>query len=87
MCYGRHYELCYVEAQRESVAVSDRDRFLTVVEAARIVGLSSRTLDRYRTSGEGPAYYKFSNVVRYRLEDIQAWADLRRVTKPPPSSD
>ncbi|MCY4003853.1 MAG: helix-turn-helix domain-containing protein [Rhodospirillales bacterium] len=58
------------------------DRFLTSTEAAEVLGLSGRTLARYRHTGRGPAYYKFGNLARYRLQDIKAWASTRRVRKP-----
>ena len=54
-------------------------KFLTPEEASAIVGLHRRTLDRYRSSGKGPAYYKFGSRVRYTIEDIKAWAETRRV--------
>ena len=57
-------------------------RFLTSVEAGEVLGLSGHTLNRYRHTGRGPAYYKFGNRVRYRLQDIKAWASMQRVKKP-----
>ena len=60
----------------------NQEAFLTTKEAAAILGLSPRTLDRYRacTSEEsGPAYYKFGGAVRYRTQDVVDWAAKRRV--------
>ncbi len=56
------------------------DRYLKTGEAAELLGLSRRTLDRYRLTGDGPAFHKFGNSVRYRRSDIQTWADARRKT-------
>lgn len=56
------------------------DRYLKTDEAAELLGLSRRTLDRYRLTGDGPAFHKFGNSVRYRLGDIETWADARRKT-------
>ena len=49
-------------------------------EAAAFLGLSPRTLDRYRVNGEGPAFHKFGNRVRYARADLEAWASARRRT-------
>ena len=56
------------------------DRYLNTREAAALLGLSPRTLDRYRVSGEGPAFHKFGNRVRYCRADVVQWAAERRVT-------
>ena len=49
-------------------------------EAAAFLGLSPRTLDRYRVNGEGPAFHKFGNRVRYARADLETWASARRRT-------
>ena len=48
--------------------------YLTVYEAARVVGLSHRTLERLRECGQGPRYYKLGRAVRYRRDDLEQWA-------------
>jgi len=41
-------------------------------DAARLLGLSVRTLERWRVSGEvALCFVKLGNSVRYRLEDIE----------------
>ena len=52
--------------------------YLSTREAAAFLGLSPRTLDRYRVSGEGPAFHKFGSRVRYLKGDVEAWAAARR---------
>lgn len=49
--------------------------FMRTHEAARILSVSGRTLEKYRVSGEGPLYRKIGGRVLYRLEDLRAWAD------------
>lgn len=49
-------------------------------EAAAFLGLSPRTLDRYRVTGEGPAFHKFGARILYARADLQAWAGARRMT-------
>ena len=58
------------------------ERFLTPKEAGEVLGMSPRTLDRYRSVKRGPAYYKFGSKVRYKMEDLHAWAAERRVDEP-----
>lgn len=53
-------------------------RFLTSAEASKVLGLVPLTLARYRHAGTGPAFYKFGSAVRYRLEDLRAWATTVR---------
>ena len=54
--------------------------FLNTRRAAAYLALSPRTLDGYRVSGEGPAFHRFGNRVRYRRSDLDAWAAKRRAT-------
>ena len=56
----------------ESVAEDDPG-LLTTWQTAALVGLSPRTLERYRTTGEGPRFYKLGWGVRYAREDIERW--------------
>ena len=56
--------------------------YLSTRKAAASLGLSPRTLDRYRLSGEGPAYYRFGNRIVYHRADLEAWAAARRVPGP-----
>ena len=63
------------------VAVNDRaTQYMGTREAAALLGLSPRTLDRYRVTGEGPAFHKFGTRVRYARADLEDWAAQRRRT-------
>lgn len=53
--------------------------YLSTTLAASFLGLSPRTLDRYRVTGEGPEFYRFGSRIRYRLEDLESWAAARRM--------
>ncbi len=55
--------------------VGQPQRYLRTPEAARIVGLSIRTLEKHRIYGTGPRYAKLGGRVVYRLEDLQAWVE------------
>jgi len=61
--------------------MGDQDSgFFDTRRAAAYLGLSVRTLDGYRVSGDGPAFHRFGNRVRYRRPDLDAWAARRRAT-------
>ena len=52
-------------------------RLLTQGEAARLLRLSERTLERLRLQGGGPLYVKAGRAVRYRECDLEAWISER----------
>ena len=54
-------------------------RLLTQTEAARLLRLSERTLERLRLQGGGPRYVKANRSVRYRECDLEAWVAQRVV--------
>ena len=43
-------------------------------EAALILGISPRTLEKYRCHGSGPVFRKLGGRVVYAIEDVEAWA-------------
>jgi excisionase family DNA binding protein len=49
-------------------------------EAARLLRLSERTLERLRLSGSGPLYVKAGRCVRYREADLEEWIAARVVS-------
>ena len=59
-------------------AITEGQQFLTTHQAAEMVGLSPLTLNRYRVTGEGPAFHRFGGLVRYTREDLDRWARTRR---------
>ncbi|MEQ1615280.1 MAG: helix-turn-helix domain-containing protein [Hyphomicrobiaceae bacterium] len=58
------------------------DTLLDTKRAAAYVGLSNKTLERFRTAFIGPAYIKagpgIRARVRYRLADLDAWLEAHR---------
>ncbi len=48
-------------------------RYLRTPEAARLLGLSGRTLEKHRTYGTGPLYSKIGGRVVYAVADLRAW--------------
>ena len=60
-------------------------RLLKTPDAALLLGLSARTLEKHRCYGTGPAYRKLGARVVYAVEDLLRWADqgVRRSTSDP----
>lgn len=54
------------------------DEFLNQVHLARRWNISPRTLERWRWTGEGPAFVKIGGRVVYRIEDVEAYENGRR---------
>lgn len=59
--------------------------FLPTKEAAKILDLSPRTLEKMRIQGRGPVFRKLGSRVVYAHEDLMAWANAgsRRSTSDP----
>lgn len=66
-----------VPSSRSDYSEDYDQTLLTTVEAARVLQLSPRSLERYRVSGEGPMYVKIgpgkNAPVRYRAGDLDNW--------------
>ena len=58
--------------------MTEEKNYLNTHQAAVLLGLSAKTLSRYRVSGTGPVFHRFGGRVRYLREDLQAWAVSRR---------
>ena len=51
---------------------------LTETEAAKIIGFSPRTLQRWRIDGNGPKFLRISpRAIRYLREDLDSWIGER----------
>lgn len=50
---------------------------LNQTELAARWSISARTLERWRWTGEGPAFLKIGGRVVYRLEDVLAYEQAR----------
>lgn len=51
---------------------------LNTQQAAILLTLSPRTLEKYRITGEGPHFYRYGRAVRYSINDLMAWKNARR---------
>lgn len=52
---------------------------MTQREAAALLQLSARTLERLRVSGTGPRYLRLGRTIRYHPTHIEAWIASRTV--------
>lgn len=53
-------------------------RLLKTTQVAELCGLSARTLEAYRRTGQGPRYVKFGQRTLYAPEDVAAWVESRK---------
>lgn len=51
--------------------------YLTQAEAADVLRLSQRTLERHRIAGTGPRFIKAGARVLYREADLHEWTEGR----------
>ena len=51
------------------------DALLTGREAAALLRLSERTMERHRTYGTGPRYIALGRAIRYRRCDLLDWIE------------
>ena len=47
--------------------------YVTTPEAAKLLHVSARTLERRRSRGDGPRFRKAGRRVLYRIDEIEAW--------------
>jgi Helix-turn-helix domain len=61
------------------------NRKLNTREAAAYLSTSPSTLNKRRLTGDGPMYLKIGHLVRYEIEDLDAYArrDRRQHTSKP----
>lgn len=60
---------------------ADPDALLTEKDAARLLGLSIRFLQKHRSYGDGPPFVRISSrCIRYRRSDLKEWSGSRIAT-------
>ena len=60
---------------RATLNVIEDDAVFNEAQASQFLGLSVRTLQAWRVSGCGPKYLKMQRSVRYRRNDLAAFAE------------
>ena len=51
---------------------------LTQKQVADLIGVSRKTIERWRYEGAGPAWLRVGQGVRYHPADVTAWLELHR---------
>ena len=64
----------------KDTAPTTQAKYLNNREAAEYLGLSVRTMNRYRVTGDGPPYYRLGGRVRYARDELNEWVTGSRRT-------
>ena len=63
------------------MAAQSSSVFLSGSEAADYLGISKKTLQRWRFDHKGPAYAKLNGkLIRYHQADLDEWMDKQTIT-------
>jgi hypothetical protein len=60
--------------------MNDENGLVREAEAARLLGLSVRTLQKWRWSGKGPEFLRLNGAVRYHRGDLDRFVASARRT-------
>ena len=66
------------QPQRRRLIPSTQPQRLDTIRAARFIGVSKRTLEKWRYEGGGPPYLKLGRRVLYCLADLEEWISRQR---------
>ncbi len=59
---------------------AESDSLLGEAQAAKLLNLSVRTLQAWRTKRSGPSFVRAGRAIRYRKRDLYAWMDANTVS-------
>ena len=65
-------------SQSDLQSLYDPDEMLTEHQVAKIVCQSVRTIQKWRVTGYGPAFFKIGRSVRYRRLEVWQWIEEKR---------
>lgn len=72
--HGKLVETRYIEKEKPEAKPPKRSGFLDTSRAAAHLNVSYSYLCHLRSYGGGPRYTKIGRMVRYNIEDLDAWA-------------
>ena len=61
--------------------------YLKVEEAALYLRISQRSLEHFRSDGNGPPYRKHGGAIVYHIDDLDRWSAGRRFESTSKKSD
>jgi excisionase family DNA binding protein len=61
---------------------TDPRRFMDTKQTADYLGISASTLTKWRMYGRGPRYFNFGSLVRYSVDDVNAYVESARSASP-----
>jgi hypothetical protein len=67
-----------VQTAQNQAATDYLDGLIDEATAADFLCQSIRTIQKWRVTGFGPAFYKSGRSVRYRRRELMDWAETRR---------
>jgi hypothetical protein len=70
-----------------TTALIDPDTLHTEVSAAKVLKLSVRTLQSWRSRCMGPAFIRAGRAIRYRHSDLSDWLHTNTIRPGPSSTD
>jgi predicted DNA-binding transcriptional regulator AlpA len=66
-----------ISTDRTDDMLFNGDEYLSASSVSARLGLSRRTLERWRDRGGGPPYVRFGGRVFYRTSDVEGWLSAR----------
>lgn len=57
----------------------DTKSWMTTREASKYLSISTQQLEKWRSDKTGPSFSKMGRMVRYRREDLDAFAESHRI--------
>lgn len=60
-------------------SMGTEDKLIDQRAMSERLGITTKTAETWRSRGFGPRYVKVGSLVRYRLSDIETWAQGRTV--------
>lgn len=55
------------------------DRLLSRLEVEKRFGIPKRFLELAVSRGEGPPFVRYGRTIRYRVSDLHAWINTKRI--------
>jgi len=64
-----------MDAGERAIKARKGSPFLNTAQAAFYVGVQQKTLKKMRGRGDGPKFRKHGRLVRYHIDDLDAWSN------------